>query len=251
MTSVHRMQCSIAGKRSALVEACRGLASRFRPAGELSPVAVQDYFEGRSNGSLDAQRDVTAAMSPPYVELMRSSGLFGHISDAEAGAIVLDFGCGNGALVRRLFRDVNSECSYVGYDINTVQIELLQSLFSNEPRLQFLSASPPQADVQILCNVLPYVEELGLVAVGEDIRSSAAAGSKLFVIEPSPRWPWEKNFSGLTLEIRSIATLTAVVEGWGFEIERIDQVTYSKVGDRYFGPIANCLTARRKHDINQ
>lgn len=224
-------------------EAFRALWGRLRQfgGGRLDSILVQGYFDSRR---VSQEPDIIAGESSAYAPLMQR-GTEHLLNGATSQSVrLLDYGCGSGALLRRISVDARSaNVQYTGYDISSRQLgqclsqtEHLSSCFES---VSFRNSKPTdQFDSIALVNVLCYHNTDELEETLEWIAAHLTSSGAITIVEPFPAWYWEQHFAGLRLAFRYPKVVVQLLERAGLELVHAVEAYAIRTPLGYHMPIA-------------
>jgi len=229
---VETVPIGLLGLAEQLREMLRAIKSKaIFSRGDLSRDLVADYFERRTVASGATLSDVIASASHSYARLICTAiPEFKFLFDETQTSTVIDFGCGNAALLQVL-RRLGFAGDYIGYDINTAIISKLGIERVADDSQKYTSILPSSgADVVFLINVLAYTTDNDIPDLLRSVAALVKSSGILIVADPSPSWRWETRFDRLSLRLRRLDDVDIALCDLGFKLRESWQAS---VGSLY------------------
>lgn len=202
---------------------------------------VRQYFESRSQDDADPFLDFTESSSRGYERLFDAIDL---PRVAQAGAGLLDVGCGRAGLLAYLNARQSMPRAYHGIDIDRLAIKrLVETRSSATTRFEvgtLRSAADFVAGDQLVAvvNVLPYCAELAQAGFDALCAAVARAHASLLVVDPLPGPTWDRRFGGMTITYRHHDRVDGFAAQHRLSLTRLIELHGSGLGPFSLFPIA-------------
>ena len=219
--------------RQLLVGALSHLVSK---PGALAAPVVQGFFRGRYSASDPSIFDCrTAGYCDPILEEIRQ----------RRTTVVVDLGCGDGALCSCM-REAGIEVpEYIGLDFAIVDRKIGErahllncDVRQSVPAIVRDKSARTITLINTLC-YLPRIEDVALLQLG-----SARTGDTCLVMEPYPGWFWDRSFAGIQPLYRPPTEVASDLASLGWHIREIT-IHHSRLGGLRLFPISYLIAADR------
>lgn len=148
-----------------------------------------------------------------------SSGYFSRIEKLLCGivlddTVIIDLGCGQGALFNWLESNAVTYKEYIGIDFAISQKATTKAKYICDNISNLEKYMPDNLCLIVMSNALCYIDDLLFLR----ILSALKRGDSILIIEPSPNIFWDAHFNGIKPLYRPIDTTCTFLQNCGYKI---------------------------------